>query len=146
MERFETFTVLISEIARVIRKIKTEEMAKWGLKSNHVSCVYYLYKKKTLTLTQLCEVCNEDKANVSRSVEYLESIGILTVKQGKGRMYKNPYVLTDQGMEIGESLNKRVEEILRRVSNGVSEENRAIMYQSLREINKNLTDVYNEYV
>ena len=40
-DRFETFTILISRINRSIRKIKNQEMADWGLKSIHVSCLHY---------------------------------------------------------------------------------------------------------
>ena len=72
MERFETFTLLISQISRSIRKIKTEEMAEFKLKSPHVSCLYYLYKEKTLTAKELCDICDEDKAAISRSLLYLE--------------------------------------------------------------------------
>ena len=41
-ERYKSFTVLISGISRSIRRIKTEEMAEFNLKSPHVSCLYYL--------------------------------------------------------------------------------------------------------
>ena len=42
-ERFKTFTVLISKISRNIKKIKNQEMAEYGLRSVHVTCLYYLY-------------------------------------------------------------------------------------------------------
>jgi len=45
--RFETFTLLITSINRSIRRIKTETMARYELKSPHVSCLYYLYKQET---------------------------------------------------------------------------------------------------
>ena len=48
-ERFQTFTVLIANVNRYIRRIKTEEMAEFQLKSHHVSCLYYLYRDKELT-------------------------------------------------------------------------------------------------
>ncbi|MBQ7880983.1 MAG: hypothetical protein IJ358_04000 [Clostridia bacterium] len=44
-QRFETFTVQIAKISRCIRKIKSEEMAEFNLKSPHVSCLYYLYRQ-----------------------------------------------------------------------------------------------------
>ena len=50
MERFETFTVLINRISRNIRKIKNQEMAEYNLKSAHVSCLYYIFKAKTVIL------------------------------------------------------------------------------------------------
>ena len=77
VERFELFTVLIANLTRNIRRIKTEEMARWNLKSHHVSCIYYLYQKESLTAKELCDICDEDKANVSRSIEYLEDAGFL---------------------------------------------------------------------
>ena len=72
MERFETFTLLVSKLSRSIRKIKSEEMAEFGLKGPHVSCLYYLSQCGGLTASELCERCEEDKAAVSRSLEYLE--------------------------------------------------------------------------
>ena len=67
-DRFETFTVLISSVSRSIRRIKTETMAEYNLKSPHVSCLYYLYKRPGMTAAELCELCEEDKAAASRSI------------------------------------------------------------------------------
>ena len=50
-DRFETFTVLIDKVKRCIRRIKTEEMSEYNLKSPHVSCLYYLYRHKDEPLT-----------------------------------------------------------------------------------------------
>lgn len=67
--RFKMFTVLNSKINRCIRRIKTEEMAEFDLRSTHVSCLYYLYAENTLTAKELCDICDEDKAAISRSLE-----------------------------------------------------------------------------
>ena len=48
-ERFETFTLLISKLNRSIKRIKSEEMDEFNLKSPHVSCLYYIYKMGALT-------------------------------------------------------------------------------------------------
>jgi len=73
-KRFELFTTAIAKISRNIRKIKSEEVASINLdlKGPHVSCLYYLYKHKKLTLKELSLVCDEDKAAISRSIDYLE--------------------------------------------------------------------------
>ena len=76
-ERFEVFTVLSNRISRNIRKIKNQEMAEYNLRSAHVSCLYYLYQADSLTATDLCERCEEDKATISRALDYLESNGYL---------------------------------------------------------------------
>ena len=76
-ERFETFTVLINRISRDIRKIKNQEMADYHLRSAHVSCLYYIYSLDGVTSAELCEHCEEDKATISRAVDYLETNGFL---------------------------------------------------------------------
>jgi DNA-binding MarR family transcriptional regulator len=68
-ERFQLFTVLISTLNRSIRRIKTEEMADFGLKSGHVSCLYYLLREGKLTAKELCDICEEAKANISRAIK-----------------------------------------------------------------------------
>jgi DNA-binding MarR family transcriptional regulator len=140
IERFNTFTTLIAALSRNIRRIKTEEMNKWDLKSNHVSCIYYLYVNKSLTAKQLCDICDEDKANVSRSIEFLKENGYIERCVDAKKRYKSPLVLTDKGNEIGKTLYKKVGEILSDVSDGISEEERCIMYRCLTIINNNLQD------
>ena len=51
--RYETFTVLIARISRSIRRLKGEEMARWGLKGPHVSCLYYLALSGPMTAAEL---------------------------------------------------------------------------------------------
>lgn len=145
VERFKTFTVLIANITRSIRKIKTEEMAKWNLRSHHVSCLYYLYERDTLTSKELCDICGEDKANLSRSIEYLEEQGFIKCEDNAHKRYKSHFVLTEKGKIVGKDIFNCVEDILRESSIGLSEEHRDIMYQSLRTINDNLQKISDEY-
>ena len=105
--RFETFTLLITSISRSIRRIKTETMAQYELKSPHVSCLYYLYKKPGMTAAELCEVCEEDKAAVSRSILFLEQKGYLAreISADKGgrsgaKHYRAPLSLTEEGRTV----------------------------------------------
>ena len=103
-ERFKTFTVLIAKISRGIRKIKTEEMAEFNLKSPHVSCLYYLFKSKTLTAKELCDVCDEDKAAVSRSIDFLESNNYITCKtNAKKSQYESPIILRHKDKKRGKN-------------------------------------------
>ena len=145
MERFKTFTVLIASITRYIRKIKTEVMSEWNLKSPHVSCLYYLYQKGALTAKALCEICEEDKANISRSIEYLEENEYIRCESKASKRYNNKLLLTEKGVVIGKMLSERIECVLDLVSNGVSDEERKIMYKSLAVINDNLQKLSDEY-
>lgn len=143
--RFETFTLLISGINRAIQKIKTEEMAGFNLKSSHVSCLYYLYKENSLTARDLCEICGEDKANISRSIKYLESNGYLVCESAVQKRYLNALKLTEKGMEIGKALAEKVDGILDSASIGITDAERESMYHSLSVIKENLNKICDEY-
>ncbi len=144
-ERFESFTLLISHIARYIRRIKTEEMAEHDLKSPHLSCIYYLYKKNTLTATELCELCDEDKAAISRSIVYLEENGYINCISKAKKRYKSPFELTEKGRAVGEALSVKIDKVLDATSQGISDEERAIMYRALTLICNNLRDISEDY-
>ena len=136
--RFKMFTVLTSKINRCIRKIKTEEMAEFELKSTHVSCLYYLYAENTLTAKELCDICDEDKAAISRSLEYLENNGYLKCESKTVKRYKRPIMLTEKGKITAYKISEKIERILEEASIGLSEENRVIFYKSLNLISENL--------
>jgi len=144
-ERYKSFTVLISGICRSIRRIKTEEMAEFNLKSPHVSCLYYLLKEETLSLRELCAICEEDKANISRSLTYLEQEGYITSSPRRRRHYHSDHTLTDKGREVAEKLAVKIDSMLERASEGLSEEDRATMYRSLTLISNNLQKIYDNY-
>lgn len=143
-ERFETFTVLITKISRSIRRIKTEEMGTFTLKAPHVSCLYYIYKEKALTSKQLCELCEEDKASVSRALDYLETNGFI-IRPKEERKYKTPIELTEKGKEVGKRVSEKIDNILIVAGNGLSEEEREIFYRSLSLISDNLEKICNGY-
>ena len=139
-ERFETFTVLINQISRSIRRIKAEQMESINLKGPHVSCLYYLSKNGPLTAAELCDRCEEDKAAVSRSLDYLEQNGYLQIPEGK--RYRRPLVLTQKGSAAGAEVSRRIDSIVALGSCDVLEEDRLAMYRALSIISKNLEKIY----
>lgn len=143
-ERFETFTVLINRISRNIRKIKNREIAEYNLRSPHISCLYYLYTSGGLTATDLCERCEEDKATVSRSLDYLESKGYLTCETKSAKRYKSPLKLTDKGLEIAKKIADKITFVLEEISVELSEEERIQFYHSLSLISKGLESIANK--
>lgn len=143
-ERFETFTVLINRISRNIRKIKNQEMAEYNLRSSHISCLYYLYTSGGLTATDLCERCEEDKATVSRSLDYLEKNGYLTCEAKSAKRYKSPLKLTDKGLDIGKRIADKIAYVLEEISVELTEEERLQFYHSLSVISKGLDAIANK--
>ena len=145
-ERFKTFTVLIAKINRSIRKIKTEEMSAYQLKSPHVSCLYYLYKADSpLTAKELCDICEEDKANVSRSIKFLEQNEYITCHSKYQKRYQTPLELTEKGRCVGEMIAEKIDNVLDQVSDGLSEEERCRMYHYLSVVQESLQAICNRY-
>lgn len=137
-ERFETFTLLIHRISRDIRRIKNQEMAEYQLRSAHISCLYYLYTLRRATAAELCEYCEEDKATISRAVDFLETNGYLLCESKNAKRYKSPLLLTEKGREVGKKIHDRIMEILDAVGSELSEEERRSFYRSLSRISENL--------
>ena len=137
-ERFELFTALITKISRNIKKLKNLEVEEYGLRSPHVSCLYYLYISDGMTATELCEKCEDDKATISRSLDYLETNGFLVCESKSAKRYKSPLHLTEQGREIGRKVSEKVDRVLDEVSAVLTEEERIAFYRSLAIISDSL--------
>lgn len=144
-DRFEAFTVLIAGISRSIRRIKTEEMAEFDLKSPHVSCLYYLYKEEALTLKALGDICDEDKASLSRSIDYLEKRGYVTLSNKRGMRYKAEISLSDAGREVAERVAEKIDGFLRDVGASLGDEGREALYSGLRIVNRDLEKICEKY-
>ena len=140
-ERFNAFTVLIGKINRSIRRLKSDATKKYNLKGPHVSCLYYLYSCGPLTAKEICDICDEDKGAMSRSIDFLEKEGFIECDVSAKKRYKSRFMLTDKGVEVGRAFSDRIDEVLQESSSGVSEENRKIFYQSLNAICENLCKI-----
>ncbi len=143
--RFETFTALMTGIGRSIRRIKTMEMADFHLKGTHALCLYYLYRHDSLTATELCELCEEDKANISRTIEHLKQNDYIVCADGAAKRYRSPLALTEKGREAGAKMVEKIDKVLALSSEGISEENRRIMYESLYRVGENLQKLCDRY-
>lgn len=116
-------------------------MAEYNLRSAHISCLYYLYLSEGLTATELCERCEEDKATVSRALDYLETNGYLTCEAKSAKRYKSPLVLTEKGVEVGERIAEKINKILDRISGELTEEERLEFYRCLTVISDSLDSI-----
>ncbi len=142
-ERFETFTVLITKINRNIRRIKNQEMAEYGLRGPHVSCLYYLYTEGELTATELCERCESDKAAISRTLEHLEEQDFVVCEKKPAKRYKTPFFLTPKGKSVGREIEEKVNRVLDEISVGLTEEERVEFYRCLSIVSNQLQQCAN---
>ena len=140
-ERFQNFTVLIMKINRYVHKIKAAETAELGLKGPHVSCLYYLYREGGLTAKQLCDICEEDKAAVSRSIDYLEKNGFICCDSVAQKRYRAILKLTAQGEAAGRRIAEKIDDVLELASEGLDGAERKSLYKALSLICGNLQKI-----
>lgn len=145
IERFEKFSLAIAEINRCWHKIAGEELAKYSLKASHVTYLLTLYRyPEGLTAPKLAELCDRDKADVSRMLSILEEKGLVT-KDGIGsNRYRGRLRLTAEGQAVAKELSHRAELSVEQAGAGLTEENRVIFYDSLDTITKNLRRICQE--
>ena len=73
IDRFELFVAAISGIYRDIQKIERDEMVKYGLKGPYAQYLVAMKRcPQGITASALCEVCDKDKAAVSRMLGEME--------------------------------------------------------------------------
>ena len=142
MDRFSRFTILINRIVRNVHRIKAEEMSRFGLKGTHVSCLYYLHRaEKPLTASELTVICDEDKAAISRAVDYLSKEGYVICEGAALKKYKSPVLLTQKGAEVSKAIAGRVDSIIAAASEGLIDEDREVFNKSLDLISGNLQKI-----
>ena len=140
-ERFAAFTVLIAKINRNIRRIKTEEMAEFHLKGPHVACLYHLTTAGPLTAGELCDRCDEDKAAISRSLDFLEKEGYLVCDSSARKRYRSPLRLTEKGEATGRRIMEKIDRIVREAGSALTEEERAVMYRARSAVSERLAQM-----
>jgi DNA-binding MarR family transcriptional regulator len=139
-ERFENFVSSITNINRYISRIKSDEMEELGLKGNHTMCIYYLDKHpEGLTSTKLSVICEEDKASVSRTLNYLEETGF--VVWNGDQKYRANYYLTVKGRRTASKMNAIIKKVLDKVGDFFTEKQRDEFYGALQEIEKQLKEL-----
>lgn len=140
LNRFESFTGSILELSRYVQKIKELEMKPLGLKAGHVMCLYNLGKSpQGLTVTELAEVCREDKAAMSRCVAELLKRGLVggDFPENK-RSYRTKLTLTPQGQALTQEVYQRIDRAVIGGGEGLSQQQRETLYTALNIIIENL--------
>lgn len=143
--RYTKFTILINNIYRSIHKIKSAETKKLGLKSTHVSCLFYLYEFGTQTAATLCSICNEDKASMSRVLKDLETKGYIVSEETFPKKYRSKLSLTESGSKVAEKISGIAGNMVSAGSNGLPKEKREIFYDALELIAGNLEKICEDY-
>ena len=137
VDRFRRFSLSLFEISRCWHKLAAEEMSKYGLKGPYaIYLVVLQHNPEGLTAARLCELCGRDKADVSRCLSAMQEKGL--VVREKGNSYRAKILLTELGIQAAEHVCRRASVAVELAGRDVSDEDRAVFYQSLTSITENL--------
>ena len=116
------------------------EMTDLGLKGNHTMCLYYLGRNiNGLTSSELCNLCKEDKAAISRTISELIDLDLVKADSTEGkRDYRTKLHLTTKGFETLDKIDVKIQKAVDIGGNGLSEEQREAFYRTLDIIAENL--------
>ncbi len=136
IERFQSFVTGITMCHKYIQRIKSAEMTEFGLKGTHVMVIFYLHHNpQGLTAAQLCQLCAEDKAAISRTLATLLEGGYLECGEKK---YRSQIFLSQKGEDLAVQVDSVIAQWVGFGGDGLSDEDRAAFYRVLGLISENL--------
>ena len=145
LSKYELFSLSISSIYHDIQRIQRMEMANFGLKGPHAQCLLAMSRyPEGVTAAQLCEICEKDKAAVSRTVSELEQAGLVRRTRRNGSGYRAALTLTEQGVEAAGSVSIRARQAVERAGQGLNDAQREVFYRVLALIAGNLHAICKE--
>ena len=137
--RYELLSGAISSMYHDIQKIERVEMVKYGLKGPHAQCLLAMKKHpEGITAARLCEVCDKDKAAISRILAELEASGMVIRENRNGSKYRASLTLTPQGQSAAEAVVEKARLAVEKAGTGFGEEEREVFYRVLSIIAGNL--------
>ncbi len=138
IQRFQAFVTGITVCYKYIQRIKSAEMTEFGLKGTHMMCLFFLHHQpEGLTAAQLCQLCAEDKAAISRTLATLQKDGYITTGTKK---YRAQLQLTEKGLDLARQVDGLISQWVGFGGDGLSDEDRATFYRCLELISTNLRE------
>lgn len=139
ISKYELFSSSVACLYHDIQNIERTEMAKFGLKGPHAQCLLAMSRyPQGITAAQLCQVCEKDKAAISRTLSELEQVGMVCRDQSNGTRYRANLALTEQGKAAAQAVNERAQLAVERAGEGLNDTQREVFYQVLALIAGNL--------
>jgi DNA-binding MarR family transcriptional regulator len=137
--KYELFSSSVSTLSRDIQAIERTEMAKFGLKGPHAQCLMAMNRfPQGITSAKLCDLCEKDKAAISRTVAELEEAGLIRRSDRNGVRYRSALTLTEAGKIAADAVNQRATQAVEEAGAGLNDEQREVFYSVLGIISENL--------
>ena len=140
LNRFENFSLIISEIHKHLVKISAEEMKKYGLQGPSARILLILHKRGTYTAAALARKVEKNKAEISRTLVELEKKGFIE-KENTSTNYRVTLKLTESGIETAKAIEEAAIKTVSAATIGLSDDDRAAMYRALDLISENLQKI-----
>lgn len=145
MNRFEQFSYVISGINRHIQKIERDEMIKYGYKGAFAQYLVALRRyPEGITSAKLCEICDKDKAAISRVLTEMQEKGLILRENQSDHRYNALIKLTAEGLKAAAYVDERAQAAIEAVGNEMTDENRAAFYATLDFIAAKLQTISKE--
>ncbi len=145
LSRYEQFTSVISGIYRYIQKIERDEMVKYGLKGSFAEYLTAISRYEDgITSSELSEICEKDKAAISRVVSEMEKTGVVYRETSGDSRYRAKLKLTDKGREAAAHVHERARLAVELAGKGMDDETRSVFYSALGLISANLQAISRE--
>jgi len=142
ISRYEQFTALIANLHKTILKIERDEMIQYGYKGGFAPYLAAMNRYPDgVTAAQLCEICDKDKAAVSRMLGEMAEHHLVVRKNDQETYYRAPLLLTEEGKKAADFVCRRAQAAVEAVGQGLTDENRKIFYSVMDLISANLEKV-----
>ena len=142
ISRYELFTACVASMYRDIQKIERTEMAKFGLKGPHAQCLLAMsHFPEGITASRLCDLCEKDKAAISRTLGELEKKDLVIRENNNGNRYRARLMLTEKGSLAAESVNRKAQQAVEQAGAGLDDAQREVFYRVLGLITGNLNAI-----
>ena len=145
ISKYELFSASVSSLYRDIQRIERRETAKYGMKGPHAQCLLAMSRyPEGITATQICDICEKDKAAVSRTLAELEENGLVLRTARNGSRYRALLTLTEKGKDAARTVNEKAQIAVELAGAGLDDAPREIFYAVLDVIAGNLHTICKE--
>ena len=122
-------------IQRDIQKIERDEMIKFGYKGAYAQYLVILSQHpEGLIASRIGEICDKDKAAVSRILNEMQENGLVMRVSDGEHIYRGRISLTEEGRRVADYICDKAKAAVLAVNREMSEEERTLFYDTLDRI------------
>lgn len=137
--QYEELMTAITSISHSFKRARTEETKKAGLRGSDATILLELaVNPDGLSNVQLSEICDMDKAAVSRQVKKLNDDGWIRTIKNNGKRYGALHVLTSKGKKLADKIQNSGTELLSNKNSGLTKKDLSTLKDLLNQLAKNL--------